>query len=494
MSDVHSLKQAPRAVDGDAQELVAKNGDRNLGKEEEDRLVSAAEDRGIRFTYTSKGLAQHKRNTTVTRTVPPYRTAECDVKGPKLIFWHLDVYFADPSGSYSGSQLIKLENVAEDTVIESIVRKALQKLCKRNKRARSSSSVSVPEHNKVYDQAEVSDLDVYLEKQFAPLSSIPIPAKEGLDSHRFDPIDTSRSLLSILKGRAVIEYPIIRIAPKKSFGSRVLTHERFGHSELAEALGENYSSHDSDSGTEESVLANVSEKPPAQSNEVRPSASESRRSTTAAGNQAIDRELTLDGDRRRADRIRHTDRGLQRATQPQTSCEDTTDSEAVSTSNLKDCSAGILKIAKDDLFSTEKADDPGLALHRKLDQGQSMGSSKQNLRSTANLCDDSHGSSERKGTAAVKRGRSSERRSRSSSVPHIRHGDVPEPPVSILDSARQRPLSSRSIVESSTDQNDERPSKKRRKVESGNRKESSASGTDSEADPAHSDASTPEGR
>lgn len=493
MSDFTLLQETSRVVDAATRTLAVIEGDEIVGKGEARRLTLAAEDRGIRLTYMSKGLARHKRNTTVMRTVPHYRTAGCGIKGSKLIFWHLDVYFSDPTGNYSGSQLVKLENIAEDTVIESITSKALQNLCKRNKRVRSSPFISTREHNNVYDHATVSDLEVYLENEFVPMSSIPIPVTKKLGSLRYDPIDTSRSLLSILKGRAVIEFPILRIAPKQSSASLVLAQELFGHFELPDAEGDDSSSQDSDSDSESSVLEKVSGEKPAQSNEVKPPVAENSHPNTTTFSKPSNENSSsiLTEDTLTVSGI-ESEKSVSLAS-PRPAERKLVILRSVPANELKARSSEIVKSSEDKLASTDKSEDPGLALCGKQSKNELMRSSEARSSPTTKQHEDTHSSSEGKSKTVEKKGRSGVRRSRFGSIPQISQGKAPGLSASNLDSTRGRPLSTRCTVDTSKSEQDENASKKR-KAENANVKESPASGFDSETHPALFDAPLPEGR
>eukprot|EP00171_Calliarthron_tuberculosum_P005140 IDg5140t1 len=80
MSDISFLQETSQMIDTATRTRALIEGDEIVGKGEARRLTLAAEDRGIRLTYMSKGLARHKRNTTAMRTVPHYRTTECGIK------------------------------------------------------------------------------------------------------------------------------------------------------------------------------------------------------------------------------------------------------------------------------------------------------------------------------------------------------------------------------------------------------------------------------
>lgn len=268
MSDYMLLEEAGRVVDTANRTCSVIERDDSKGIGEIRRIVAAAQERGTRLTFMPKGFTRRMRNTTVMKSVPHYRTAECGVKGTRLIYWHLDIYFTDPTGNYSGSQLVKLDSVAEDTTVKDAVYKGLQLLCKRNKRLRSTPFISKRNHNRVYDNANIVDLDVYLENEYVPMSTIPIPVTQKLGNLRYDLLDVECSLLNTLKGRAVIEFPIFRIAPKKSSASQVLARENFAFFELPDAESEASSDEsdsysDSDGSESESqTKAKVSENKP----------------------------------------------------------------------------------------------------------------------------------------------------------------------------------------------------------------------------------------
>ncbi len=257
LSDFTLLEEAGRVVDAADRTLGALMNGKGISGGLMNRLKQEAAKRNIRLSFMPKGLARHARNTSQVKSAPKSRVLASGLKGAHLLFWHVDVYFA---GLTPGSnQLIKVESCAEDYNIETIVKGALTTLQKRNKRRRTDVHSMERNTAALYEKAETSDLAVYLQNEHVT-STIPAVHTKGFaansdcDMHRYVLLDQGITLLQSLKGRAIIEFPVLYIATKGSAAAKRLSTTTFGLFEKPEPDALSDSSASSDSSDSESMV------------------------------------------------------------------------------------------------------------------------------------------------------------------------------------------------------------------------------------------------
>ena len=246
-SDYALLADACRVVDNAGHILNSVTREDNGGKEPRyRRLVQAANTRGIRLSIMPKGMARHNRNSTQVKSAPKSRVAQCGLQGTQMIFWHLDVHFV--GDNIGVTQQVKVECCAEDTVVEYIVKGALSTLQKRTKRRKLNTHRSERDVWSIYESSSFEDLIVFLQNEYS-ISTLPgtsdVSSRGDSGMNRYTELDRNDSLMTSLKGKCIIEFPVLFVAKKESGAAENLRKAQLGVFEKPDAQD------DSSSGSDE---------------------------------------------------------------------------------------------------------------------------------------------------------------------------------------------------------------------------------------------------
>lgn len=245
MSDYSLLNDTTRVV-GNAESLIKTLDDNNngIGRNRARRLAQVARSRGVRLSFMPRGMARHTRNTSTIKTASKARALNAGLKDNQMLFWHLDVYFVGTS--LGVTQLVKVESCAEDTTVEYILKGTLCTLARKAKRRRLTAASSDREAAAIYELCEVDELVAFIQNEYA----VPPDTNDeefagnvgrtGL--HRFSELDQSSKLFEVLKGRCVVEFPVLYVAKKDTSAAKSLESAAIGIFERPEPDSESSSS------------------------------------------------------------------------------------------------------------------------------------------------------------------------------------------------------------------------------------------------------------
>lgn len=252
MSDFTLLEEAGRVVDAADRTLASVSNGKGVPPSMMKRLTAEAAKRDIRLRFMPVGFARHARNTSQVKSAPKARAIAAGLMGSQMLFWHIDIYFA--GNTTNANQLVKFDSCAEDSTIDTIVQGALQTFRKRNRRRRIDINSSERGTAVLYEDCQPSSLAVFLQNEqvLSSLSSEhtrPPIANGDADMHRYIPLNQTLTLLQVLSGRAVVEFPVLYIAIKGSAEANRLATASFGLFEKPEPESSSESS-ESDSSSD----------------------------------------------------------------------------------------------------------------------------------------------------------------------------------------------------------------------------------------------------
>lgn len=215
-NDYELLADTSRIVDNAEYILNSVTGDDKGGIEPRyRRLIQFAKTRDIQLRIMPKGMARHNRNTSQVKSAPKSRVEQCGLQGTQLIFWHLDVHFVGTS--LGMTQQVKIESCAEDTLVEYIAKGALSSLLKRAKRRKLNTRINERDVISLYEDANYEDLTLFLQNEYTIMpDGDGATTRNSTGMNRFCELDQNETLLSTLKGRCLIEFPVLYVAHKKN--------------------------------------------------------------------------------------------------------------------------------------------------------------------------------------------------------------------------------------------------------------------------------------
>lgn len=231
MSDFTLLQETGRAVDASNRTLNSVLNGTAISGGMMHRLKQEAAKRDIRLSFMPQGLSRHNRNTSEVKKASMSRVIAAGLKGAQMLFWHVDVYFAGArSGDY---RLVKMESTSEEISIQTIMANALRQLLFNGKRRRTNIP-SLEKHTPaLYEDKETSDLAVFLQNEHVNAIA-PVTAQTAFDMQRYVRLDHEVSLFQSLRGRAIVEYPVLYVAMKGSPAEKRLSKATLGLFETPE--------------------------------------------------------------------------------------------------------------------------------------------------------------------------------------------------------------------------------------------------------------------
>lgn len=252
--------------------------DAKMHKNTEKRLVTEAAKRDIELSFMPSGMVRHKRNTTQIKSVPKSRFesvkyismdndsnnnnndggARKDGRNHprhnnnrqrhrqpqfQLMFWHLDLHF--------GKELVKVESCAEDTTLKKILAAAMSTYKRRCRKRKRGMWSPIADDNVGQGEGEGED-GGDKEKNNEPKMLLFLQNEYSVrgGANRYTLLNQSSTLGEALKGKTVVEYPVLLVVDAAQSGEVArLSAAKFGVFEKPEAVSSSVSVSDESDGS-----------------------------------------------------------------------------------------------------------------------------------------------------------------------------------------------------------------------------------------------------